>query len=124
MKIDSASSKKFIDNLIQNGFPPDWKNIKDLNSVFTDDHIGWTIPVSHQPTTVPGLSGMGVFAEQDVKQGDVLRVGRLGKNIIEIDSSLKNLPKFEKNTRERASNLSETETAPELEAENFGFYQC
>ena len=93
---NTTTNKNLIHSILKNGFPESWKSIKEMSSNFDKQHVGWQIKISHKKSSIPEIDEMGVFAEENVKKGETLRIGKIGTNIFELteENFKENIIKF------------------------------
>jgi hypothetical protein len=61
----------------------DWNDRVGLQHLWDNQAKGWQVNVEWKQT----LYGVGLFAKQDIAKDTVLRIGRVGKNLVEFQSA-------------------------------------
>lgn len=77
---DELYGEALISYMLENGLPESWKDTKECQKLYSAAQKGWKVDVFWDDST-EAPAGAGVFANQDIKAGDVLRVGVNGYNI-------------------------------------------
>ena len=96
----TEKNSEFLQNILDNGFPSEWKSIKDVSMNWDIPNAGWKVKISHGKTSIPNVDCMGMYAEEDCKEGQMLRLSWFGQNVLEMDSDLKNVIQFSSHNKE------------------------
>ena len=69
---------ELYDYIKKNGPPDSWQNTETLQACYTLEEKGWKVKVAFKQCQY----GLGVFADQDITKGTVLRTMESGKTLI------------------------------------------
>lgn len=73
------------DTIMAEGIPETWTNTMDMQNQFTCQAKGWQVDMrwgKSEHLAKIGMESTGAYVMEDVKKGQVLRKGEVGKNLI------------------------------------------
>ena len=96
-------SINFYNDFIKNGIPDTWKDSEAMQNSFSFRDKNWKVPITHKTTEF----GIGVFVNENVEQGTILRVGVDKENVIIVKNLdwVPNVIKRSENTVQRNRTL-------------------
>jgi len=101
---DKKSFSPLLTQFIDEGVK--WKDAEEMQNSLSLKEKGWLKDVTWKKSYIDNVCiGLGLFANEDIKEGEVIRRGELGKNVMHITPT-KNLPKLNKPTLEYMRNYT------------------
>lgn len=94
---DELYGEALISYMLEKGLPESWKDTKECQKLYSAEQKGWKVDVFWDDST-EAPAGAGVFANQEIKAGDILRVGVNGYNIYQFNKAT-DFPKITETTR-------------------------
>ena len=82
--------EEVIQRIKREGIPVEWSDTLHTQALYSNQQKGYLKKVTWKHSTLPG-AGIGIFAEESLKKGEVLRVMEEGKNAIFFHSE-KDIP--------------------------------
>ena len=85
-----------IDNIKRDGIPPEWLDALKMQSMYSLERKGYHKKVIWKKSTLEGVN-IGIFADEPIKKGDLIRTLEENKNLI-IFRSREDLPPLTEST--------------------------
>jgi len=92
-----------INNFVKEGIPAFWADRYNMQKAYSLKAKGWKVQVRWGQSPICG-AGVGVFADEDVKKGQLIRLATHGKNLIRFRKQSDLPKKMSPGTKDYISN--------------------
>merc|ERR1712241_455127 len=111
IKYQLCAKMSMYEKIMSEGIPESWTNTMDMQNQFpTAQAKGWQVDMrwgKSEHLAKIGMKSTGAYVMEDVKKGQVLRKGEVGKNLI-LATKMEDFPKLTETTKYYISNYCAT----------------